>query len=107
MKLVFAAPESFLPSLLTALAAQVSRLHFFMKLVFAAPARGWPFFPIALDSQVPGCAAAEPSAKADSRMARKKRFMFVSLVTFRPAAASKAHRRRSAGTDGAPIIIPL
>jgi len=37
MKLVFAAPDSFLPSLLTALAAQVSRLHFLTKLILAAP----------------------------------------------------------------------
>jgi hypothetical protein len=40
MKLVFAAPDNFLPSLATALASQVSRLHFCMKLIFAAPASG-------------------------------------------------------------------
>jgi hypothetical protein len=38
MKLVFAAPLSFLPSLLTAFASQ----HFFIELVVAAPARGFP-----------------------------------------------------------------
>src|SRR5712691_4309820 len=42
MKLAFAAPDSFLPSLLTALTAQLSRLHFLRKLVFAAPASGLP-----------------------------------------------------------------
>jgi hypothetical protein len=47
MKLVFAAPESFFPSLPTALAAQASVLHFLMKLVFAAPAKGFPSFPTA------------------------------------------------------------
>ena len=42
MKLVFAAPESGLPSLLTALVAQASTVHFFMNDVFAAPASGLP-----------------------------------------------------------------
>jgi len=42
MKLFFAAPESGLPSLLTALVAHASTLHFFMKLVFAAPVSGLP-----------------------------------------------------------------
>jgi hypothetical protein len=38
MKLVFAAPESGLPSWLTALVEQVSAMHFFMNEVLAAPA---------------------------------------------------------------------
>src|SRR3979411_312503 len=38
MKLVFAAPESGLPSWLTALVAQVSAMHFLMDAVLAAPA---------------------------------------------------------------------
>src|SRR5947209_11589062 len=78
MKLVFAAPDNFLPSLPIALGSQASRLHFCMKLVFAAPASGFPFFPIALLSQV-SCAMAEPSANTDNRTARKKRFMVLSL----------------------------
>src|SRR5215470_9351655 len=119
MKLVLAAPDSFLPSLPTALVVQVSRLHFFTKLVFAAPARGWPFFPIALDSQVPGCAVAEPSAKIDSKIARKKRFMFVSLVTFRwalsvpiPKFASacgslSCELRNQRDTSNSMVLVPL
>ena len=52
MKLVFAAPESGLPSWLTALVAQVSAMHFFMNEVLAAPASGLPYLPTALLSQV-------------------------------------------------------
>jgi len=48
MKLVFAAPESGLPSWLTALVAQVSTMHFFMNEVFAAPASALPSLPTAL-----------------------------------------------------------
>jgi hypothetical protein len=57
-KLVFAAPESGLPSLLTALSSQ----HLFMKLVFAAPASGLPSLPTAFDEHVASCAIAEPHA---------------------------------------------
>jgi hypothetical protein len=74
MKLVFAAPANFLPSLPTALTSHVSLLHFCMKLVLAAPARGLPSLPIALVSQV-SCAIADPSAKTEIKMTRKKRFM--------------------------------
>src|SRR5207248_4177507 len=78
MKLVFAAPASFLPSLPTALASQASLLHFCTKLVFAAPASGLPSFPTALLTQV-SCATAAPRANTDKRTARKIRFMIVSL----------------------------
>src|SRR6201992_2666621 len=61
MKLVFAAPESGLPSALTALVAQLSAMHFFMKDVFAAPASALPSLPTALLSQV-SCAKAAPPA---------------------------------------------
>src|ERR1700738_739213 len=44
MKLFLAAPESFLPSALTALGKHASRLHFLRKLLSAAPASGLPFF---------------------------------------------------------------
>ena len=42
MKLFLAAPCRGLPSALTALPAQASRLHFLMKLALAAPWSGWP-----------------------------------------------------------------
>src|SRR5258707_2707665 len=61
MKLVFAAPESGLPSWLTALVAQGSAVHFFMNEGLAAPASGLPSFPTALLSQV-SCARAAPPA---------------------------------------------
>ena len=63
MEAVFAAPESFLPSALTALASQASCVHFFMKEVLAAPASGLPSLPTALASQDASCAKAEPAAK--------------------------------------------
>src|SRR5215813_1063795 len=78
MKLVFAAPASFLPSPPTALASQASFLHFFMKLVFAAPTRALPSLPTALLSQV-SCAMAEPNAKIVSTAARKSRFIIASV----------------------------
>src|ERR1700758_2652609 len=61
MKLVFAAPESGLPSALIALAAQESAMHFFMNEVLAAPASGLPSLLIALVSQL-SCAKAAPPA---------------------------------------------
>src|ERR1700691_573700 len=63
MKLFFAAPESGLPSELTALVAQLSAMHFFMNEVFAAPASGLPSLPTALLSQL-SCAKAAPPANA-------------------------------------------
>ena len=42
MTLFLAAPDSGLPSALTALPSQASCLHFFTKLVLAAPDRGLP-----------------------------------------------------------------
>src|SRR5580692_10178856 len=61
MKLFFAAPDSGLPSALTALVAHESARHFFMKDVFAAPASALPSLPTALLSQV-SCAKAAPPA---------------------------------------------
>src|SRR5262245_23404346 len=74
MKLFLAAPESFLPSELTAFGAHASRLHFFRKLLSAAPASGLPFLPTALLAHV-SCASAGPIAKAVMMAAKKTRFM--------------------------------
>jgi hypothetical protein len=52
MKLVLAAPDSGLPSALTALVAQESAMHFFMNEVLAAPASALPSLPTALVSHV-------------------------------------------------------
>src|SRR5258708_4390219 len=68
MKLVFAAPESGLPSWLAALVAQLSAMHFFMNEVLAAPASGLPSLPTALLSQV-SCARAAPPANATTNAA--------------------------------------
>src|SRR5262245_9849043 len=70
MKLVFAAPASFFPSLPTAAALQ----HLLMELVFAAPDSGLPSFPTALAAQL-SCAIAGPSVKADNSTAMKSRFI--------------------------------
>src|SRR5215471_16801697 len=75
MKLFLAAPESFLPSALTALVSQASWLHFFMNEVFAAPASALPSLPTALASQEASCAKAEPAAKVAMMAAKKIRFM--------------------------------
>src|SRR5262249_8125375 len=74
MKLFLAAPESFLPSELTAFGAHASRLHFFRKLLSAAPASGLPLLPTALLAQV-SCAMAGPIAKAAIMAAKIIRFM--------------------------------
>src|SRR5215472_6310031 len=74
MKLFLAAPESFLPSELTAFGAHASRLHFFRKLLSAAPTSGLPFLPTALLAQV-SCAMAGPIAKAAIRAAKTILFM--------------------------------
>src|SRR5262245_63113680 len=74
MKLFLAAPESFLPSALTAFGAHASRLHFFRKLLRAAPASGLPFLSTALMAQV-SCAMAGPIAKAAIMAAKTIRFM--------------------------------
>jgi len=80
MKLAFAAPANFLPSLPTAFVSQVSLLHFCMKLVFAAPARGLPSFAIALLSQV-SCAVADPAAaKTNMEIATRRRFIVILLL---------------------------
>jgi hypothetical protein len=79
MKLVLAAPDSGLPSLLIAISSQ----HFFIELILAAPARGLPSFDIALVSQE-FAAKADPVAKVSNTAAIAKRFMafslFVSLI---------------------------
>src|SRR5580658_9256652 len=64
MKLFFAAPESGLPSALTALVAHESAMHFFMKDVFAAPASALPSLPTALVSQLSSAKAAPPANTA-------------------------------------------
>src|SRR6059058_937399 len=79
MKEVFAAPDSFLPSALTALVAQDSAMHFFMNEVLAAPDSTLPSLPTALVSQDASCAiAAEPRAKVARTVAMRIRFIGVS-----------------------------
>jgi hypothetical protein len=73
MKLFFAAPESFLPSELTAFGSHASRLHFFKKLLSAAPASGLPFLSTALLVHV-SCAIAGPMARAAIIVAKRIRF---------------------------------
>src|SRR5262249_37735449 len=87
MKLFFAAPESFLPSELTAFGAHASRLHFLRKLLSAAPARGLPFLPLALLAHV-SCAITGPIAKAAIIAAKKIRFMDFLLFS-EPAVYTK------------------
>src|SRR5271155_2168014 len=77
IKLDFAAPDNFLPSLPTAFAAQVSRWHLCLKLVLAAPASGLPSFLTALLSQV-SCAMAEPTANPDNNKATNNRLVVLS-----------------------------
>src|ERR1700743_3355946 len=79
-KLVLAAPESGLPSALTALVSQESAIHFFMNDVFAAPASALPSLPTALASQL-SCAMAEPAAKVAIIAASKTR-LIMSLSLF-------------------------
>src|SRR6185437_15763030 len=75
-----AAPDSGLPSELTALVVQESAMHFFMNEVLAAPASGLPSLPIALLSQL-SCAIAEPTAKVASNAATNTvRIMFLSFT---------------------------
>ena len=90
MKLFLAAPDSGLPSALTALVAQESAMHFFMNEVFAAPASALPSLPTALLSQL-SSAMAEPTAKVASTAARNTfRIMFLSFTAgisvYRPSA---------------------
>src|ERR1043165_1293050 len=77
MKLVLAAPASFLPSEPTALASQESWLHFFMNEVLAAPASGLPSLPMAFISQDASWAKAEPAANVAITAAKKIRFIVV------------------------------
>src|SRR5262245_57915025 len=82
MKLDFAAPASFLPSLPTAFASQEDFMHFFMKLVLAAPASALPSLPTALVSQDASCARAGvmagASANIETTAAISMRFMVCS-----------------------------
>src|SRR5262245_24761610 len=88
MKLVFAAPESGLPSLLTAFDSHASSLHFLMKLVLAAPVRGLPSLLTALVAQ--DCAIAVPTEKEVIRRATKIRFIITSICC---SAFERIHRR--------------
>src|SRR3954469_14261422 len=74
IKLFLAAPDSFLPSALTALVEQVSTLHFFRNEVLAAPASAFPSLLTAFVSQ-DSCAKAEPAAKVATMATRKIRFI--------------------------------
>jgi|SRR5580658_9775816 hypothetical protein len=85
MKLFLAAPCSGLPSALTALLAQASRLHFLMKLVLAAPWSGWPAALTAWLSQ--DCAAAVPTAKQAINPARIMRLINSSSIYLRACGA--------------------
>src|SRR5262249_40497431 len=80
MKLVLAAPASFLPSEPKALASQESCMHFVMNEVLAAPASGLLSLPIALLSQE-SCAKAVPAAKVAITAAKIIRFIVVSPWT--------------------------
>src|ERR1017187_3570351 len=77
MKLFFAAPESGLPSLLTALPSHASILHLFTKLFFAAPDNALPSLLTAMLSQL--AAMAELTAKDEITRARNIRFIFSSI----------------------------
>src|SRR5450432_4256993 len=71
-----AAPESGLPSLLTALPSQASALHFLTKAVLAAPESGLPSLLMALASQL--AAMADPAANDEITSARIIRFIVFS-----------------------------
>src|SRR5438445_12771975 len=94
MKLVFAAPESGLPSALTALVAQVSAMHFFMNEVFAAPASAFPSLPTALLSQ-DSCAKAEPIASVAITEARTMLLTMGVLLTIVGGEFDRRTIRRS------------
>jgi hypothetical protein len=74
IKLFLAAPESFLPSALTAFGKHDSRLHFLRKLLSAAPASGLPFLSTDLFAHV-SCAITGPIAKAVIMAAKRIGFM--------------------------------
>src|SRR5262245_46701425 len=91
MKLFFAAPESGLPSLPTALVSHASALHFLTKLVFAAPARGLPSLLTALVSQ--DCAIAAPTEKEAIRIPTKMRFIIPSILQYGRNASARAVKK--------------
>src|SRR3569832_1211922 len=103
MKLFLAAPESGLPSLLTALPAQASALHFFRKLVLAAPESALPSLPPALLSQ--DCAMAEPAALVVLLCACWMRFMSCPWCCVGPTNAGAAMLPVNAlGVNRQPIL---
>jgi hypothetical protein len=76
MKLVFAAPASFLSLAVAVQAASASAWHFFMKLVFAAPAN---FLSVTCEVQVVWSAQA---FAAISEMAVTRKMLFNSSFSF-------------------------
>jgi hypothetical protein len=99
MKLFFAAPDSGLPSALTALVAQLSAIHFFMKDVFAAPASAFPSLPTALLSQV-SCAKAAPPANVAINAASN--MLLIILVLPSIIAAFEFDRKNAARSSVVP-----
>jgi len=75
------------PSLPTAFAWQVSRLHFFKKLALAAPASGLPSLLTALLPQV-SCANAKVKFSDSTKAASKMRFMWL-LLRYESAPSSR------------------
>src|SRR3984893_7532941 len=94
IKLFLAAPESFLPSALTAFGKHDSRLHFLRKLLSAAPASGLSFLSTALLAHV-SCAIAGPIAKAVIMTAKRICFMAPSQMMFQASGLQS----RSAAAD--------
>jgi hypothetical protein len=81
------------PSALTALPAQVSRLHFLTKLILAAPWSGLPLAPTALLSQ--DCAAAVPTAKQVINAATTRRLIGSSFKLKRDASQATGRSDRT------------
>src|SRR5215472_16683487 len=75
------------PSLPTAFAWQVSRLHFFKKLALAAPASGLPSLLTALLPQV-SCANAKVKFSDSTKAASKMRFIWL-LLRYESAPSSR------------------
>src|ERR1700722_1384599 len=114
MKLFLAAPDSGLPSALTALVAQESAMHFFMNDVFAAPASALPSLPTALLSQV-SCAKTAPPANVAINAASNMLLIIVFSLGCWPAALefdrknpvrSRAHVRPAAPSSAPQRDIP-
>jgi hypothetical protein len=105
MKLFFAAPDSFLSLLPTALASQVSRLHFCMKLILAAPTSGLPLLPTALLAQVSWATELNANTRANINNGRasKMRFMAI-LFGRRPREKDNSIRLERGCKNVTPII---